>query len=203
MTRQYRMAKRAAAQEDTRERIIQATVTLHDEQGIALTSFSDVASRAGVGAATVFRHFPDINALVAACGRHVAAEMAPPGPEDAPALFAGLVSSRERLERLVRELHAFYERGRMRLEKAEQDRTRIEALDRFLAGLDANRRALLGAAMEPDNPDGALISALMALSGMDVWASLRDGGFSAGAAVAFHAAILGRASEALAESRQG
>ena len=49
MTRTYRKAKRAEAQEETRERIVQATLALHLEQGVATTSYTDVAERAGVG----------------------------------------------------------------------------------------------------------------------------------------------------------
>ena len=90
MRRPYRMTNRAAAHEETRERIVRATMALHDERGVATTSFADVAQRAGVGPATVFRHFPTLGALVMACGAHVAAEMRPPSPADAPAVFEGL-----------------------------------------------------------------------------------------------------------------
>jgi AcrR family transcriptional regulator len=196
------MGKRAAAQEQTRERIVQATMALHDEKGISQTSINDIAARAGVGAATVLRHFPDTNALVTACGQHVAAEMAPPRPEDAPALYAGLSTTQERLNRLVRELHAFYERGHLRIDIAEQDRTRVAALDQFLTMLDESRRALLRAAMEPAEPDDKLIAALMALSGICVWNGLREGGFSPDEAATFHAAILCRAAGALADVKR-
>ena len=147
----------------------------------------------------MLRHFPDTNALVTACGQHVAAEMAPPRPEDASELFAGLSTTEERLSRLIRELHAFYARGHVRLEIAEQDRTRVQALDEFLTKLDDSRRALLCAAVELDEPSDALITALMALSGLCVWSALRGGGLSAEQAVAFHAAILHRAGDALAD----
>ncbi len=64
------MKDRARARDETRERIVRATMQLHDEKGVAATSFLDVAKRAGTGAATVYRHFPDIGALVSACGAH-------------------------------------------------------------------------------------------------------------------------------------
>lgn len=202
MSRQYSMGKRAAAQEETRARIINATMAMHDEKGITQTTINDIATRAGVGAATVLRHFPDANALVTACGQHVAAEMAPPRPEDAPDLFAGLSTTEERLSRLIRELHAFYARGHVRLEIAEQDRTRVQALDAFLTKLDDNRRALLHAAMELDGSSDALITALMALSGICVWKALQGGGLSADQAAAFHAAILHRVADALADAEK-
>jgi hypothetical protein len=68
MARPYRMKRRAAARAETRERIVRATMALHDEQGVATTSFTDGAERAGVGPATVLRHFPTIGALVVAGG---------------------------------------------------------------------------------------------------------------------------------------
>ncbi|MFL6074693.1 MAG: TetR/AcrR family transcriptional regulator [Mycobacteriales bacterium] len=67
MTRAYQLKRRAAAQEETRHRIVQAAVALHQERGPALTSFTDIAARAGVGRMTVYRHFPDEQALFTAC----------------------------------------------------------------------------------------------------------------------------------------
>lgn len=178
-------------------------MALHDEKGITQTTITDIAARAGVGAATVLRHFPDTNALVTACGQHVAAEMAPPRPEDAPEIFAGLATTGDRLDKLVRELHAFYARGHTRIEIAAQDRTRVEALDQFLRAIDEGRRALLGAALGPEYSDDKLIAALMALSGICIWKGLREGGFSQDEAAAFHSAILRRATEALADAGNG
>jgi AcrR family transcriptional regulator len=71
MRRRSRMTNRAAAQAETRERIVRAPMALHDERGVATTSFADIASRP----ATVFRHFPTLNSLVVACGARVAGEM--------------------------------------------------------------------------------------------------------------------------------
>ena len=71
--RAYRLKKRAETRDETRERILQATMLLHDEKGVATTSFTDVAARAGVGAATVYRNFPTLESLVQACGAHVLA----------------------------------------------------------------------------------------------------------------------------------
>src|SRR3569623_1448080 len=94
--RKYRMTHRAAAREETRERIVRATMSLHDEKGVATTTFVEVAQRAGVGPATVSRNFPTLGALVMAGGAHVAAEMRPPSPTDAPRVFQGLTTTRAR-----------------------------------------------------------------------------------------------------------
>ena len=109
--REYRMRKRAEGLDATRERIVEATAALHYEQGVAATSYVQIAERAGVGPATVYRHFPTLGSLVEACGATVWGAIQPPLPENAAAVFAGLNSRQQRLERLVAELDAFYDRG--------------------------------------------------------------------------------------------
>lgn len=56
--------------EQTRLRITEATMRLHEEVGPAATTVSAVANRAGVTRLTVYRHFPDEEALVGACAAH-------------------------------------------------------------------------------------------------------------------------------------
>ena len=67
MTRSYEMKRRAQTQARTRQKIVDATIELHQTKGIAATSFADVAERAGVGKVTVYRHFADEDALATAC----------------------------------------------------------------------------------------------------------------------------------------
>ncbi|MGB7988800.1 MAG: TetR/AcrR family transcriptional regulator, partial [Candidatus Methylophosphatis roskildensis] len=65
--RKYTLRKRAEGQEDTRARIVEATMQLHEELGPRNTTFSSVAERAGVQRLTVYRYFPDEMALFQAC----------------------------------------------------------------------------------------------------------------------------------------
>jgi AcrR family transcriptional regulator len=67
MARKYRLKRRAERQDDTRQRIIDATIELHQTIGPAATTVSDIAARAGVGRVTVYRHFPDELTLFRAC----------------------------------------------------------------------------------------------------------------------------------------
>jgi AcrR family transcriptional regulator len=67
MGRTYKLGKRAEAQAETRQSIVEAAIVLHQEKGVAATSISDIAERAGVGKVTVYRHFPDETALLSAC----------------------------------------------------------------------------------------------------------------------------------------
>ena len=53
MSRKYELKRRAERQDETRLRIIEATIELHQTIGPYATTFSDVAERAGVGRVTV------------------------------------------------------------------------------------------------------------------------------------------------------
>jgi AcrR family transcriptional regulator len=67
MARTYTLKRRAQAQAETRQRIVEAAVALHGELGPALTSMSAVADRAGVQRNTLYAHFPDERSLLLAC----------------------------------------------------------------------------------------------------------------------------------------
>jgi len=62
--RPYRMQRRAELEDQTRLRITESAVALHEELGPARTSISAIAEHAGVRRSTVYRHFPDEEALV-------------------------------------------------------------------------------------------------------------------------------------------
>lgn len=68
--RPYELKKRAAALEETRRRITEATVDLHLAVGPAATRITDIAKRAGVQRLTVYNHFPDEESLLASCSAH-------------------------------------------------------------------------------------------------------------------------------------
>jgi AcrR family transcriptional regulator len=170
--RKYRMRKRAEGSDATRERIVEATAALHYEQGVAATSYIQIAERAGVGPATVYRHFPTLGLLVSACGANIWNEIRPPIPENAPAVFAGIAEGRPRLERLVAELDAFYERGAVRLGIAARDRDRVPELDEFLRQVEAGVEALVREAIGAGSPE-AVIRLTMALADVSVWLSLK------------------------------
>jgi AcrR family transcriptional regulator len=169
MKRSYRMSKRAEEQHRTRERILQATMQVHDEQGVAPTTMADVAKRAGVGQATLYRHFPSTNELVQACGGHVWAEMNPPTPDGAASVFAGLDGRRERLARLIAELDAFYTRGKLRLALASRDRELVPPLHGFLSAVEAGIDALVREALKPSGLPDRTIEIVTATVSFPVW----------------------------------
>ena len=104
--RTYRKTRRADLEEQTRLRITESTVALHEELGPARTSISAVAERAGVRRSTVYRHFPDDEALFAACSAHYRAANPPPDPGE----WAAIEDPVERTATALRELYAFYGR---------------------------------------------------------------------------------------------
>lgn len=80
--RKYTKTRRAEQQDETRARIVEATVKLHEALGPAQTSISAIAEAAGVQRLTVYRHFPDDASLFEACtSRYM--ELHPPPPQAA------------------------------------------------------------------------------------------------------------------------
>src|SRR5262245_8889674 len=104
--RPYRMKRRAELEEQTRMRITESAVALHEELGPARTSITAIAERAGVRRSTVYRHFPDEETLFAACSSHWRAANPPPSP----AAWAEIDDPAARTETALGELYAFYRR---------------------------------------------------------------------------------------------
>jgi AcrR family transcriptional regulator len=65
-TRSYSMTARARSTEQTRSRILRATIDLHLERSASTIGLDDIADRAEVSVQTVLRHFGSRDALVAA-----------------------------------------------------------------------------------------------------------------------------------------
>lgn len=79
--RAYRKVKRAADEQRTRARIVDAAEALHGEVGPARTTIVAVAERAKVTRATVYRHFPDDESLFLACSGQWLARQTLPNPD--------------------------------------------------------------------------------------------------------------------------
>ena len=104
MARKYELKRRGERMDETRRRIVEAAIELHQTIGPARTSVSAVAERAGVQRQTYYRHFPDERSLFAACtGLYM--ERAPaPDPES----WRAIPDASERLERALTEVYAWY-----------------------------------------------------------------------------------------------
>jgi AcrR family transcriptional regulator len=176
--RRYRREKRQAAVDETRARIVRATMDLHHANGILATSFEDIAKRADVATATVYRHFPTLNHIVDACGALTMHTIQPPTAADAPKLFAGAKSLPARVERLVREMASFYGRSQRSWVTVLRDCDRLSQLRGFI---DAHRAAIeahVREALEPirDDLEPRAVQVVCALVDYPTWQSLVDRG---------------------------
>jgi AcrR family transcriptional regulator len=181
--RKYDMSRRASAVAQTRRRIIDATRELHTEQGIGATSWDDIAARAGVGVGTVYRHFPSLDELIPACGDIAMQIVALPDPQDVASLFDGADAPAERIERLVREAFAIYERGAPELHAIRNEPDVHPSVAEAGEELEASLTALVDCALEPLDvtpPDRAVARAMVDLG---TWQALRDQGLSTADAV--------------------
>jgi AcrR family transcriptional regulator len=178
--RKYDMTRRASAAAQTRRRIIEATRDLHGEQGFGATSWDDIAARAGVGVGTVYRHFPSLDELIPACGEVTMRFIALPDAEGVPSLFDGADTPAERIERLVREAFAIYERGAPQLRAIRTEPGFHPGVAEAAEELEASLTALVDAAVEPSS-DRAVVRAMIDLG---TWQALRDQGLGPTEAVA-------------------
>jgi AcrR family transcriptional regulator len=104
--RRYEKRARAAQEEATRLRIIEAAIGLHGTIGPARTTISAIAERAGVRRATVYRHFPDERALFLSCSGTFRERNPPPDP----ATWASIPDPAARLAAALDAIYGWYER---------------------------------------------------------------------------------------------
>ena len=173
--RKYSMDKRKAAVEETRQRILEATLALHAEKGIFGTSWQDIAKRADVSVGTVYKHFPSLDDLVPACGELMYAITKPPSLEDAPRIFAEALTLEKRVGRLVEELFAFYERGAPYIETDFQER-RLPEVQEWEAHMRATIEGLVREALVSARPDEHTVRAASALLDFSTFRSFVDRG---------------------------
>ena len=128
--RPYRMTRRAELEEQTRRRITESTVELHEQLGPARTSISAVAERAGVRRSTVYRHFPDEAALFAACSSHWRAANPPPDPRN----WAAIDDPGARTDAALSDLYAFYRRTQGMYTSLLRDEPVLPIVQRLLRG---------------------------------------------------------------------
>jgi AcrR family transcriptional regulator len=127
--RPYKMKRRAEQEAQTRWRITESAVELHGTLGPARTSISAVAERAGVPRSTVYRHFPDEEALFGACSAHWAAEHPPPDVSR----WVGIDDPGERLEIALGELYAYYRGAGEMLDKLLRDEQAVPMVAELFA----------------------------------------------------------------------
>ena len=104
MSRPYTLKRRGERQEETRQRIVDATIELHQTIGPTATTISAIAESAGVGRVTVYRHFPNELALARACSGQYLEQNPPPDPER----WRTIADAEERLRTALEETYAYH-----------------------------------------------------------------------------------------------
>ncbi len=129
MSRKYELRRRAERQEETRQRIVAATVALHETRGVVRTTISDIAERAGVERATVYRHFPDEQTLFTACTGHYLAQHPPPDPTP----WQAVAEPEARLRTGLAEVYAYHRRTERMTNRTIRDLADAPVLQEVLA----------------------------------------------------------------------
>jgi AcrR family transcriptional regulator len=168
--RKYVLRRRAATQAETRQRIVEAAVALHETLGPTRTTIQAVAERADVGRPTVYRHFPDERSLFNACSAHYLGRHPPPDPQawrliDDPSV---------RLRTALKRTYAWYRETEAMFTSVFRDLPDVPALNEVMAPLLARQEAIvrdLVAALAATSPRlaGACVRHALALA---TWRSL-------------------------------
>ncbi len=176
------MKRRAEQVERTRLRITEAAMELHGTVGPARTTITAVAERAGVDRLTVYRHFPDEDALFRACSSHWLALHPPPDPAD----WAGIDDPALRLRTALGLLYAWYRATHPTMELVRRDAPYVPALaeagrvwDDYVGALVRTLRRGWGGR---GRPRGLVDVALAHAVDLGSWLQLSRGGLEDGEA---------------------
>jgi AcrR family transcriptional regulator len=134
--RKYELKARAERQAETRRRITEATVALHEEVGPARTTVAEVARRAGVTRLTVYNNFPEERELYAACQGHWLERHPLPALDPV-----------DGLERVLASLYAWYRETARMAENVRRDRALLPELDALMRDTGDARMAGLAQAL--------------------------------------------------------
>lgn len=159
---------REAQAEATRERILEGVEALILAEPEADFSFDTLAAASGVNRRTIFRHFPDKAALLAAfwtrANKRLGSRYWPETEADLTALPPALFAALDKVEPIVRAAHASGPARDMRLQaNAERQAAFRTALAEITAGLPAERARALEATVQ------LLFSATAWLTMKDCW----------------------------------
>jgi AcrR family transcriptional regulator len=166
--RPYNLKRRADRQHETRQRIIEATIELHQTIGPAATTISEIAERAGVGRVTVYRHFPEELSLDRACsGLYFERNPAPD-----PGSWKTVADPVERLRLGLTETYAYHARTEQMITRALAD-----ARDHpVMAPYHAHWAGAASVLLEPwplrGKPRKQLRAALVLALSFDTWRTL-------------------------------
>jgi AcrR family transcriptional regulator len=115
--RRYKLKARAEKHAETHRALARAAAELHHTVGPSRTTVSAIAEKAGVQRLTVYRHFPDEEAIFTACTAYSFETDPPPSPET----WTAIADPVERHRRALAELYGYYRRKRQLLANLYRD----------------------------------------------------------------------------------
>jgi AcrR family transcriptional regulator len=184
--RKYELKKRAQDMAATHLRITEAAIELHGSVGPARTTLTAVAERAGVERRTLYRHFPNEADLFAACSEHYFA--ANPFPDlDG---WRAIREPRERLERALDELYAYYARTEPMLGNVLRDAEVVDFAREAVAPLHSYLGEAAEVLMAGDRGGELLAGALRHALAFSTWRSLAANGIGQADAVKLVTALV-------------
>jgi AcrR family transcriptional regulator len=175
--RRYEQRERARKHAETRQRIIDALVELHESVGAARTTVTDVARRAGVGRMTVYNHFATEADMVAACTSHWIATHPPPEVE----AWSSVRDPEERLEIALEELYRYYRETSAMWTTAHRDASLVDSLGEIMDGswfalLDRAADVLTAGRRLRGRPAARIRAALRLALDFNTWSTLTSCG---------------------------
>jgi len=174
--RSYRLSARAESQAETRQRIVDAAVHLHEKLGPAHTPLSAIAERAGVTRLTLYRHFPDEAAIFAACTAHWGALH----PFPNVALWQGLKDASARAAAALQAHYDYYAGTRGMWAVVYRDVGLVEPIQSVLAQAEAHLDAVAQSLAAAFHLKGAALRNMTATLrhalGYATWSSLESHG---------------------------
>lgn len=174
MPRSYTLGRRAGPKADTRARIVAAALEIYRDRGMAAASNLAVARAADVAPGTVRNHFPLEGDLASAVFGAVLEELRVP----TATIFDGAAGLPDRVERLARELAAFYERSEPWWRAYEREPDLVRAwgggVDRYYSDVER----LIHEALGELSSDERSLAVVAAVIGPPTFFALRSRGLS-------------------------
>jgi AcrR family transcriptional regulator len=182
--RRYRQLRRAELEAQTRLRITEAAMKLHGTVGPLRTTVTAVAEEAGVQRGTVYRHFPDEDALFRACSMHWASLH----PTPSPGAWMEIEGPDQRLRLALADLYHWYERNQAMLDNVFRDAPLVPAMkparERFQRQLSAMHATLMRGRRQRGRRRARVGGAVGHAIGFGAWSSLvRENGLDIAEAV--------------------
>lgn len=172
------MKRRAEQLDETRQRIVDATVALHEEVGPARTTVTAIAQRAGVSRPTVYNQFPDDRSLFAACSGHWRQQ------HPMPQLEGG------KLEETLAALYAYFAENRRMLTNVDRDARLLPAVGSVYGQALAVRARAADWHAERIAPGDAQVRAVTQLAfSFSTWQTLDAAGLGANEAASLVASL--------------